>query len=169
MSVNARRSIFVTLVVVLLFQGILIKDQGEPYPAIWAPGFHGRGVNTTYTKPSIVFRFSDGSSKTIQQTDLLKQFPDSHHGALMQFFLPISEDSRPPRKLHTLLPGYHLGRFERKNRAGEVGEWFRLQSTRIFAREDLDSVEVDWLTYNWNEFQPIGSKGKYEIDYSRSR
>ena len=78
MSTKIRRTVFVALLLLLAVQGYIVSDVGEPYPAVWAPGFPGGKASTTYVKPSITFVYRDGAQHTISQDQLLEQFPNSH-------------------------------------------------------------------------------------------
>lgn len=81
-----KRSLFSAVLGLLALQAHIVKDHGEPYPAIWAPGFDGTAKPfTEYTCPSIHFIFADGSEYIVGKSELLAEFPGSHRDTLMLF------------------------------------------------------------------------------------
>ncbi len=164
-----RRVIFFSLVVVLMLQGLMIYEFGEPYPAVWAPGFKG-GVETRYTAPQISFHFSDHSTFVTSQKDLLSQFPNSHHNTFMSFFRPPpSQRPQGRRKLTRLLPGYRKGYVNRMNRLPDAWHWFKRQAQRLFRRHDLRAVNINWRVYSIPDHRFLGTNGVYRIDHEDAR
>jgi hypothetical protein len=164
-SSSTKQIIFLLILLGLVCQGFIMYDQGEPYPAIWAPGFGSQGVETSYIKPEFRLMFSDGDIESLTAAEILRQFPDSKRGAISTKFLPIrADDSRPDRKLHSYMPGYRKGSYERINRKPEIWAWFKTQAKHLFEREDLIKVEVNWLAYSLPGDKLIGNKGTYSVE-----
>ncbi len=167
MSTKIRRTVFAALLLLLAVQGYIVSDVGEPYPAVWAPGFPGGKASTTYVKPSITFVYRDGAQHTISQDQLLEQFPNSHHAALMTFFRPLSDDAPPAtRKLYLLFPGYRKGHRERRTNRPHAWRWFDAQSQRLFDRNDLESIHVDWNVHRMADHQFLEQLGTYEVSHA---
>jgi hypothetical protein len=172
MPLRKRRWIFGTLVALLALQLLVIVALGEPYPALWAPAFPGGNQTGTYVTPEITFTFADGSEQTIPPPELLSEFPDSHHRALMKFFAPKPE--RPDRRALTALirkwlPGYKKGRLERDQNEPAIWSWFVERSEPLFARSDVQRVRVDWRVYREADHALVGDQGSYEVRQPRDR
>lgn len=170
MPLVLKKTVFLLLVGLLVLQSYVLHKQGEPYPAILAPAFRAGHRGDSYTKPLILFSFSDGSVSTLSQTELLDQFPDSHHGALMRFFRPLPEErSERTRRLYELFPGCHKGRREIRENLPDAWNWFQIQSSRLFRRNDLSTVRVDWQIVTVADHRKIGTSGVYEVNREVAR
>ena len=165
LSARIKKVVFFLIVLCLVGQGLIIHDQGEPYPALWAPGFGSNGPMTTYTKPNFTFVFEDGERVCISTSALLSPFPEGTWGQLSECFAPIPpDDSRPKRKLHTLFPGYKLASYNRTRYKAEIMKWAKTRAAAVLHRNDLQQFQVDWITYTFPDGDETEGRGRYRVE-----
>jgi len=165
-----KMKVFFLILLGLCLQAVVIHDQGEPYPAIWAPGFvASESAPTSYTKPEFRFLFPDGDVEIFETSQILEMFPSGAWGKIADCFKPIAEDdARPERRLYHVLPGVRFGSYGREQRKPEVWRWFQSQADRLCDREDLIAVEVHWIEYSLPGDEKIGSNGVYKVGNTRA-
>lgn len=130
----------------------MIGLLGEPFPALWMPGFGGAGGyedgEINVSRPVILFLFDDGHRIELTQREFLEELPDSRHGFIMHNCFPAAEQRRGKGRIAKVMPGYRYGvrhRMRPKNLAS-LREWLEHRAHKLEPHQTLKRVEVEWLT-----------------------
>lgn len=158
---GAVRVLFLITLFLLGIQYALVETVGEPYPGIMMPGFAGNGGYESGTVRvrvmEVVFFDRAGHAHSFSPRELLSDYSDSFHAAMMSYFRPLpgasahddheSGGSRLRRLRQRFLPYLNQGARKRTTPENEasIEEWLRQQTIRLAPGHEIERAEFDWF------------------------
>ncbi len=150
------RLVFIAAIALFAAQSVFIRRYGEPYPAIVMPGFGGSGGyqdgRVKINRYEAVF-VADGEEFSFPPKVLLKEFPDSHHGAISESLDPrieatrVAPKGRMGRLRDAIFPGYAARSKSRDSpqSIASLKEWLRSRARELVPGRPVSRVEIRWF------------------------
>lgn len=157
-------STFFIVAALLVCQTLIQIRYGEPYPAIWAPGFaasatDGEGKVTMKTA-QIIVHFSPSDSRTLSPGALMFDVTSAHARELINCFAifapePYLLDRPVPRSVleRMATPSFRTPRIDEAARR-QLRGWLKSRLAILFPGRIVQSVDFHWIQLRFDSTLP---------------
>ena len=157
-------SCFFILAVLLVCQVLVQLQYGEPYPAVWAPGFAAGATDpqgkVAMETVQIVVHFSPSESRTLSPAALMFDVVPAHARELIYSFAVFGAQPQPtkrPMPLYVLermaAPSFRPPRSDAAARR-HLRSWLEKRLATLFPGRIVQSVDFRWIQLGFDSTRP---------------
>jgi hypothetical protein len=158
------KSTFFILAALLICQTLIQIRYGEPYPAIWAPGFAASGTDregkVTMETAQIIVHFSPSESRTLSPGALMFEVAPAQARELIMCFgifaaRPYLLDRPAPLSVlrRMAAPSFRMPRSDEAARRRLRG-WLKNRLAILFPGRIVQSVDFHWIQLRFDSTLP---------------
>jgi hypothetical protein len=148
-------SCFFFLATLLVCQALIQLRYGEPYPAVWAPGFAAGATDplgkVAMETVQIVVHFSPTETRTLSPAALMFEVAPAHARELIYSFAVFAaqpQPTKPPVPLSVIermaAPSFRPPRSDAAARV-HLRSWLEKRLATLFPDRAVQSVEFHWI------------------------